>query len=36
MCCDFRKRNGSMQPNTAAGAYNTQIVTGHYLSMVAH
>ena len=34
MCCDFRKNNGSSQPNTAAGHY-AEIVTGRYFSIVA-
>ena len=32
MCCDFRKNNGSSQPNTAARHY-AEIVTG---SLVGH
>ena len=32
MCCDFRKNNGSSQPNTAVGHY-AGIVTG---SLVGH
>jgi len=34
MCCDFRKNNGSSQPNTAAGHF-AGILIGRYFSIVA-
>ena len=33
VCCDFRKNDGSSQPNTAAGHF-AGIVTGRYFSKV--